>query len=358
MKYLKLKEYLKVAAFLLVANILCACSEDKPEGYYELESPYTVIDTGIKTVPRSKQKIYWLDNNTLLFYALSEQGEGLHLYYWPTKDLKLIHEMDVSLSQTYCYSDNIILVDKAHLKKNMDGYFKVYLEKNSLSRFVVSKKERSDDEKTFYRSFSCLSRDDLEPMKIWPLGYLEAFDYFVYKSDESENEIILKDKSDPKIIKKIKYNSKKFALQNKGYYPHLDKYLFVQVVSGLGNKSYPERYQFRFLNRDGVLESPFQMNEPWDKCSSLIPSKAGNLLGCLDWRKNYDFENKHYFDSSGIFLVVGEGRFDVIKILGGRNRGLISLSPNGCILAVDHYKYESKGQQYAKPTIKLINFCN
>ncbi|HEY9034437.1 MAG TPA: hypothetical protein VIN71_10905 [Pseudomonadales bacterium] len=353
MKYLKLKEYLKVAAFLLVANILCACSEDKPEGYYELESPYTVIDTGIKTVPRSKQKIYWLDNNTFLFYALSKQGEGLHLYYWPEKELNFIHPMKVSYLQNYCYTDGVLWVDKAHLQKNMDGHFKIHLVNNDQGRFVVMKKEESDVEKTFFRDIHCLGREKLKKMDKWPLDYFKEFGFFAYRSKESDNKVVIESKGDSRVVNILAYDADKFSLQNLGYFPHLKKYLFYQIASGTGyTRDDPKHYQFSFLNGEGVMEKPFQLQEPWDKNGWLKPTKAGYLVGGIDRRFDYDFENKRYANIRGCFLKVGDGRFDFIEIIKGVSRST-ELSPNGCYLALDH-KYYKEGSE---TTIKIVNLC-
>ncbi|HEY9032628.1 MAG TPA: hypothetical protein VIN71_01705, partial [Pseudomonadales bacterium] len=106
----------------------------------------------------------------------------------------------------------------------------------------------------------------------------------------------------------------------------------------------------------GELVDHVKLQSPWDQTHALFPTKVGYVISSLDYRRDFDFENKRYFNAGGLFLVTGDGPDDVIGLLFDRHP-LVSVSPDGCRLAVSNHPYDPRGKRHVTAKLKIINLC-
>ena len=314
------------------------------------ESPYPVFDTGVET-NKENEPIYWMDNDTLLFYAFSEAGEGLHTYHIPSNELTFISK---AREGRYCYYDKELWVNEGFPQST--AHYHIFFKEKS-GRFYVGESKKKMGGARFSSKYGCtLIYEKGEGEKNYAY-YLPEFDVDILRSSVDESSYLWRKPDGStkplKVFVKPGQGVMNFNQRVKRYIPHMDKYL---VTVPQPNQDGKRSVGFAFLNRNGELVDHVKLQSPWDQTHALFPTKVGYVISSLDYRRDFDFENKRYFNAGGLFLVTGDGPDDVSGLLFDKKTA-VSVSPDGCKLAVSHFIYDSRGSRYATATLKLINLC-
>lgn len=367
---------LRWAAVMLIALWLVGCDGTAREakGAKEAQdvSPYPVLDSGVTASTKSGDKIYWMDNERVIFVSYGPKPKTVEekqrikpdIFIWDTRANKVTGYR--AGANTLCYYDGYIRYADHELRPVPGTEFfvpRIYagpLGKERIVNAEVFEKGGRDGERdsnSQENPYTCryVERPRAMAGKIWmPLleqhGALDLEAVTVPGVPEMEQPIIYHRASDGEAIA---LDLKRRDVGAFRYYiAYRDAYFFRENVDGTKFKTI-DCIRYWWISGDGKIERGCQSILPFKKwkggAGGLYPTRQGMILAA---GKLEDYDA----GTAALYLMNEDHAQRVIT--GGIEHP--SLSPDGCKLAFVHVPfYEAK--RVGVPgdlRLKIINFCS
>lgn len=357
MKSKNASRYVKISLLVAIIFLLISCKKQ------DVISPYKLIDSGMWISDSSEGKVWWLNNEQVLFPTnenMQPKGGSSTNVIWnlSTGQFTSIHLQDV-----LCVQNGLVFYEVLDRAAGKYNFYRGTLE-NPIEYPRPSPNMRVD---AYYNcdwapEFS--RKNTPYRVKLKDDNYLEILKGETLTKDKKvqHGEVRYFERLDlpPKPLPVyVDINKSNGIVSEKGNlfesysidFNPLQNAYFISPSAFSPDDAY--YHSLWWLQRDGKMTSiSFPKHSSWLSRGRLYvyPLKDGYLA-------LYKCRGKSFADSgaSGLYLVKGE---NIEKVLLGEISG-VSISPDGCRAAFSHARNTAELLSQKKPyqTIKTINFC-
>lgn len=358
--------------FIGLLLMLCVVGCDSQQA--ETSSLYPVLDSGMTASTDGGDKIYWMDNDRVIFVSYGPKPKTVEeqrqrkpsIYIWDTRDNNIKKYADGS---ALCYHDGYIryaFYGDDIPKVDPELSHRTFWKEGAFGNETIKTAEFAtvEEYRAWYRSnplnrYTCklVERPSSMDGKVWlPLlgqhGALEWETDTVPGASETEQPVVFRRSSDNKAIP-LKITRGDIALTTRRYYmKYRDAYFFQEQVNwGIVQNNDCIRYWW--MSNKGYVEASCQSIVPVKNVSkygvSLYPTKKGVLVSA---GKANDYD-------AGTLALYLETSNEYQKLITGGHEKL-SLSANGCNLAfvnAPFYMARRVGSP-GESRLKTINLCS
>jgi len=355
--------------FIGLLLMLCVVGCDSQQA--ETSSLYPVLDSGMTASTDGGDKIYWMDNDRVIFVSYGPKPKTVEeqrqrkpaIYIWDTRENKIEKYAD---GRQLCYHEAYIrYAGPDRLPVPNTKYFVPPLYEGPMGKekitnahvFEEGMRKTKSGPKYQHNPYTCktVERPAVMDGKVWlPLleqhGALDWETDTVQGASESEQPIMYRRTSDDKAIA-LNITRGDLGLGNPRYYiKYRNEYFFQKLVVGKAEERDCDNYWW--MTPTGEVTKGCLPIAPLNKLTGgrvMFPTAAGILIstGRL---------NDSDAGTAGLYLI-NENKAQ--RVLNG-GHGKPSLSPNGCNLAFKHTPF-LLAQRVGSPgesKLKIINLCS